>query len=78
MHKCTDKKIFIERDELSYFDHLQGWKFQKVNFCPICGECLQPERSKREDVVEYIYKDLETGQMIPTRSSDSKNNDAVL
>ena len=52
MHKCTDGYIFIEDKEMSWNEPYYGWRRINVNYCPICGFAMQPERSKREDYFE--------------------------
>lgn len=36
-HKCTDGKLFVEGNKLSFFDKFQGCITQKIVKCPICG-----------------------------------------
>lgn len=36
-HKCTDGKLFVERNKLSFFDKFKGWITHKIYKCPICG-----------------------------------------
>jgi hypothetical protein len=50
MHKCTDGYIFVDDKEMSWDEPYYGWRRININYCPICGFAMQPERSKREDV----------------------------
>lgn len=36
IHKCTDGKLFVEGNILSFFDKFEGWIFHTIIKCPIC------------------------------------------
>lgn len=53
MCKCKNEEFMIDDNQLCVWDEeMQGYYYSSIHchkFCPICGENLQPERSKRED-----------------------------
>lgn len=58
MCNCKNDEFMIDNNQLCVWNHDEGEFFYSstmcYKFCPICGENLQPERSKREDLIEMI------------------------
>lgn len=48
MHKCENNDFLI-LDKLKIFDgYLSEWDEYEINFCPLCGKNLRPERLNPE------------------------------
>jgi hypothetical protein len=55
MCNCENKEFRINGEHLEIFDsEYAEWFSFEINYCPICGENLQPERSKPEDDIMYL------------------------
>ena len=50
MHKCENDSLKIEGSRLKIFDgYYSDWDIYPINYCPLCGKNLQPERPNPED-----------------------------
>lgn len=50
MHKCENDSIKIKGTSLMIFDgYYSDWDIYPINYCPLCGINLQPERLNPED-----------------------------
>jgi len=48
MHKCENDDFFIIQ-KLNIFDkYANEWDEYEINFCPLCGKNLQPDRLNPE------------------------------
>lgn len=46
--ECDDFRINGSHLEIFNSEYAE-WEAYEINYCPICGENVQPERSERED-----------------------------
>ncbi len=57
MHKCENESLKIEGSRLKIFDgYYSDWDIYTINYCPLCGINLQPDRLNPEDV-PFSHKD---------------------
>jgi hypothetical protein len=64
---CNCKNDELETDgKYLYVEDYKNVRYE-INFCPICGENVQPERSKREDCFTTLNDLNETKTYIGVR-----------
>ena len=65
MCNCSNEDFWVREGKLwgEYDGDFHAYPSESYSFCPICGENLQPERSKRKDY-DLVYVD-ENGKKIP-------------
>jgi hypothetical protein len=60
MCNCNNREFEVKNGELygEYDGDFHKYDSESYSYCPICGENLQPERSKTEDLEQSLTQGL--------------------